>query len=457
MAKAVHKIRLEVDAETAAVLDGQSRICNWLYNELLELAGILRVRYRMDQDPETGRILYTERGLRNLLPALKQLYPFLESVHSSPLKNAALRVSDSIRRHQDARHGRREGESVGWPHFRPWKARWFSLLYDEPGKGFRLEGSELRLALGKDAEGRRLSVTVRAPGASRVLKGKAVKNLRIVQQSGVFYAVFGVERPVPAAKPVHRAIALDPNHRNLAYGVDTDGEAVEIEPPWWLKQLDRRVDELKAQRDRCWRRSVRVPIHDANGRETGRYRWRPSKRWMRYNAALQRVLAQRREQTKTYLATVAQRLYRHYDLVAVGDYTPQGGGLTSGMRRAMNNQSVIARFRDTLSWTALKSGKAFAVFDEAGTTRTCADCGHGVTGGLGPDQREWICPSCGEAHVRDENAARNGLVRLLREREEQGGELSSPVPGSGPVPVTARWTWRVRPSGIKVRGGRAAA
>lgn len=456
MAEAAAKIRLVVDTEAEAQLDGQSRICNWLYNNLLELAGILRESYRRDPIPERGRVLYTERGLRNLLPELKELHPFLKSVHSSPLKNAALRVSDSIRRHQDARHGRRKGAPVGWPRFRPWKARWFSLLYDEPNKGFKLDGNQLRLSLGSDVEGRRLSVTVTAPDAPRVLAGKRIKNLRVVKQHGIFYAVFSVERPVPETRPVRSAIALDPNHKNLAYGVDTDGHAVEIESPWWLKQLDRRVDELKTRRDSCQKRSVLVPILNANGAPTGRYRWRPSKRWQRYDTALKRALATRREQTKTYMATVAQRLCRYYDLVGIGDYAPQGGGITTDMRRAMNNQSVIARFRDALSWTALKSGKSFAAFDESGTTRTCAGCGHRVAGGLAPDVREWTCPACGEAHIRDENAARNGLDRLLREQRKKGGATPS-VPGSGPVSVTARWTWRVRPGGIRSRRGRAAA
>ena len=450
---AVAKIRLTVDADAESVLDGQSRICNWLYNELLEMANVLRARYRLDQDAATGKVLYTERGLRDLLPELRRLYPFLNTVHSSPLKNAALRASDSIRRHQAAKHGRRKGGSVGWPCFRSWKANWFSLLFDEPGKGFRLDGNQLTLSLGKGLEGKRRSVTVHAPDAAKVLADKRVKNLRIVKQHGVFYAVFGIERAVPEAKPIHRAIALDPNHKNLAVGVDTEGNTVEIEDPWWLKRLDRRVDALKARRDRCHKKSVRVPITDKDGQPTGRYYWRPSKRWRRFNAAYQRAMTKRREQTKTFLATVAQRLCRYYDLVGIGDYTPQGGGFTSGMRRAMTNQSVIARFKEALSWTALKSGKVYAEFAEYGTTRTCANCGHVVTGGLDPDVRAWTCPACGQSHGRDENAARNGLQRLLRERREKGG-ATPPVPGSGPVPIRGRWTWRVRPSGIQSRGGR---
>jgi putative transposase len=119
----------------------------------------------------------------------------------------------------------------------------------------------------------------------------------------------------------------------------------------------------------------------------------------------------------------------------------------------MNNQSVIARLKDAVSWTALKSGKASSEFAELGTTRTCADCGHVVEGGLDPTIRAWTCPACGQSHDRDENAARNGLHKLLRERDDIG-TLGVSVPGSGPVPIRGRWTWRVRPRGIQSRGGR---
>jgi len=125
------KMRLEVDERTAAVLDGQSRIANWLYNRLLEEANALRRRFLETRDPHVARVLYTERGLRDRIPALKLEFPFLRTVHSSVLKNAALRLSGAIREYQKSHRGERAGE-VRWPRFRSWKRKWFSLLYDEP-------------------------------------------------------------------------------------------------------------------------------------------------------------------------------------------------------------------------------------------------------------------------------------------------------------------------------------
>src|SRR5438046_9999778 len=72
--KSVVKIGLEVTQAQAAILDSQSKIANWLYNKLLETANDLRQQYRAAPDQERrdqiGLVLYTERGLRNLIPGL---------------------------------------------------------------------------------------------------------------------------------------------------------------------------------------------------------------------------------------------------------------------------------------------------------------------------------------------------------------------------------------------------
>ena len=432
----VVKIPLHVSKEAESILDGQSRICNWLYNHLLEQACELREEYRKEQDPEIAKILYTERGLRNLLPSLKKEFCFLNVVHSSPLKNAALRLSSSIQAYQRSRKGKRKGKDTGWPRFRSWGRNWFSLLYDEPNKGFRLSGKCLRLSLGKgvDRQERYLSLTLEN---AHILKDMEVRNLRIVKQLGLFYAVFTVRVALPEQKKITKVIALDPNHKNLAYGVATDQQALEIEAPLWLKTVDRRLDELSAKRDKCQRFSQKIYLE-----EGGSFYWKPSRRWKKFNNLIENLRRKRRDQTKTFLFTIAQALFKRYDLVAIGDYTPDGTGETKAMRRSMNNQSLIGRFKEILSWVALKSGKAFLEYNEKGTTRTCHHCGYIVDGGLSPSIRHWICSSCETEHVRDENAAMNGLKKVLRDLD-----LEILVPGSG-LALNKRWAWCALPSGV---------
>lgn len=99
------KITLIVTEKQAAVLDSQSKIANWLYNHLLETANGLRQQYRQTQDKQVGRTLYTEHGLPDPIPAIKEQRPFVKAVYSSVLKNAALRLSKAIRDYQEGKHG----------------------------------------------------------------------------------------------------------------------------------------------------------------------------------------------------------------------------------------------------------------------------------------------------------------------------------------------------------------
>ena len=110
MLKAI-KVQLEAEEKTFYSIDGQSKICNWIYNQLLEIANEKKRLFIQTQDKEAAKLVYSQRGLRNLLPSLKKEFPFLKSVHSSPLKNAALRVSASIEAHQKGKKKIRKKES----------------------------------------------------------------------------------------------------------------------------------------------------------------------------------------------------------------------------------------------------------------------------------------------------------------------------------------------------------
>lgn len=337
---------------------------------------------------------------------------------------------------------------MGWPRFRSWQASWFSLLFDEPNKGFKILDDTLQVSLGMGDERKRQSLSFTLKEA-HLLKNQQIRNLRIVKQAGIYYAVFTVQVLLVEAKPVKRIIALDPNHKNMAYGVDTEGNAIEMTAPHWLKPYDKRIDELKSKRDRCDKRAKKVVVTDLQGKPTGKEIHLPSKRWKKYHRTLEKVLHKRQEQTKTFVYTLAHRLCQQYDCIGIGDYTPDGSGITTAMRRDMNNRSLIGRFKETLKWVALKSGKTYIEYDEKGTTRTCHCCEYVNAEGLSPSIRTWECPDCRTNHIRDENAAHNGLKRVLRDLIKKGETLVSLVPSSGLLSVIERWAWCVLPSGVK--------
>ena len=434
---------LPVDHEKRS-LDGQSKICNWLFNNLLERANKLKEEFKASGDTKISKILYSKRGLRNLLPALKEEKPFLKSVHSSPLKNTALRLSKSIQAFQKSRKGQRRGKAQGWPKFKSFKKQFFSLEYEEPNKGYKIQDGYLILSLGLGEKKKRHSLKIAMPD-SNLLKHKNITGLRITKEIGEYFAVFTIVKDLPVAKPIARVIALDPNHKNLAYGVDNNGEAIEIQSPFWLKAYDKRMDELKSKRDRCKRRAHLIQETNDQGGVIRTY-WQSSRRYQRYERVLMRAQAKRREQIKTYRNTVANALCRRYDLISIGDYAPHGGGLNTKMRRAMNNRSTIGKFKAALRWCGQKSGKTVVEWDEKGSTRTCHGCDIALPEGLDPSVRAWICPVCRLHHLRDENSAINGLRRVCKTKGAP--KYIGAVPSSGPVFVKKRWAWRVLPSGV---------
>jgi putative transposase len=306
----------------------------------------------------------------------------------------------------------------------------------------------LSLGMGQDRKHR--SLVLGLPEA-HLLKDKTPRNLRITHELGNYYAIFTIQKELPARKSITKVLALDPNHKNLAYGVDTEGRAIEIASPQWLKIYDKRLDELKSKRDRCNKKSKKIPVLDQRGNPTGKEYFQPSKRWKKYDCALKSALHKRREQTKTFMFTSAHHLFREYDCIGIGDYTPQGGGVTASMRRAMNNRSLMRRWKKTLAWVGRKSGKSFIEFEEKGTTRTCHHCLHVEEKGIPVALREWECLQCQTVHIRDENAAINGLRKIWGDLSlKNEGEFPSIVSGSDLAFVKKRWAWCVLPSGVLV-------
>ncbi len=204
--------------------------------------------------------------------------------------------------------------------------------------------------------------------------------------------------------------------------------------PCFLKVLGRRIDAGRSLRDRCRRASVRMVRPDG------------SVTWRRLNAVLDERWRVRRERTQVSRRTVAGRLYREYDAVFVGDDTPHGGGIGPPRRRAVNHQSLAGRFKETLAWTAARSGKVYGVWAERGATRTCGGRGSVALEGSPPDVRAWTCPGCGARRSRDESAALNGLAQVLTRLG---------VPGSGRLggqaAVRTRRAWRFDGPGIRER------
>ena len=445
------KVRIAADDETLGHFDGQSKICNWLWNRLKQEVEadfhLLSHGYyygAMNEDLERQILsgIYSEQGLRNRVPELKERFPFLRLVHSSPLKNIALRMAKAIDKHRKAKA---TGQDCAWISFKAWRQEWMSIEYEERGKGWKVTGKTLKLSFGAK-DGKHLHKTVRLINPTTGLS--KAKGCRIIREGrDRYFAVFTFSAQKPRIKELKasvplRRVYLDPNQKNFAYGLDASGKGFEIANPKQRIENERLTDLLKGKRDKAVKKSLWVDtVHEDGSISTHA---RPSRQWFKRNAVLERHEQKVREQTKHYHYALANHLCATYDDIGIGNYVPDNTDHGKGRKynRALRNRTTHGEFKKVLLWVATKSGKSARVFDESGTTRTCHVCDYVVEGGIHPKIREWDCPVCKTHHLRDENSCQNGLLKMAT---LEVGSLEMPC--SGPVLVSERCDWHFHPQG----------
>ncbi|WP_200804917.1 RNA-guided endonuclease InsQ/TnpB family protein [Anaerosalibacter sp. Marseille-P3206] len=382
------KIEVIFTKQDELILDGQSKICNWLYNHLLEMT------IKDYKENNNDKKLLTGRNLRNQVPILKQEFIFLYSVHSSPLKNTAIRLKETYKKFFN--------NETGYPKFKSWKKHWFSLYYDEPNKGFKLiENKNLQISLGINKENKRIKVIGKLKENLNLRNTDKIKNFRLCKQQGnKFYAIFCIERKDIDKKETNKWIAIDQNHKNFFVAIDNTGVSYEFEKLPQTKYWDKVIDEIKSKRDLCSRKSKLIET------ETGRSYYLPSKRWTKLNKALDNAYHKRREQIKSSCYSIANWIAKNYDYVAIRDYTPSLNTATyDNMHRSMLNQEIIGEFRNILKWVMERSGKHYSKVDEKDTTKNCCICGNKEK--KDPQIREFTCQKCKTKLSRDINSSVN--------------------------------------------------
>lgn len=404
------KIKLNVNSEQSTILDSQSKMCNKMYNALLE---------RVNQERENGSSLELLKGrnLRDETVKVKRLHRYYYSVHSSPLKNSALRLKKSFEMMNSL--------NTGYPKYRSWTKKWFSLFYDEPKKGIKIKKKSIHISLGYnlDENGKKVRLYVKTTLGERLnlLNSEEIKNYRIIKEHGNYYIIICIEKPSRNKKvDTGKVIAIDPNHTNFFVGIDNEGKSIEFENVYQIKYFDTQIDRLKSKRDICKRKSKK------NISLSGDVYYTPSRRYVRLNKALNKLYHKKRVQTKTALYTIANQVVKEYDVIAIGNYVPDADTIIEKrMNRSMLNQSVISKFRRILEHVCEKKGKTFILADESFTTQTCHHCL--TKKKISPEIRTYTCPNCGITYHRDINSAINiGVkVNILSSSDYENIDLSN--------------------------------
>lgn len=407
------KIELTLDDKSKNILDSQSRMCSKVYNELLELC---------INDKENRHHYLLGRNLRNEVVNIKRQYPYLYSVFSSPLKNAALRLKQAYDNYFISLN---KEHKIGHPKFHSNKIKWFSLFYDEPNKGIKINKRNVRISLGYklDENNKKIRLYVNGILKDSIKNNAIVKNYRITKELNKYYLIVCLDVTYNTNHiSKDRVIAIDPNHTNFFVGIDNKGNSIELAKLDMIKYFDKQIDKVKSKKDKCLKKSKEFTNDD------GTKYYISSRRYQRLEYTLNKLYLKRKSQLKTALYTIANRLCDNYDKIVIGDYTPTlDTAKYKTMHRAMLNQSPIAEFRKILEFVGKKRGVCVEIIDEALTTKTCCICHHIES--HDPSIRSFICPNCNKTLYRDINSAINIGVKanLLSGSDYVSLDLSKPT------------------------------
>ena len=114
-------------------------------------------------------------------------------------------------------------------------------------------------------------------------------------------------------------------------------------------------------------------------------------------------------QKENYIHSVVNELLWYYDTICMEDLNVSGMLKNHNLAKAIQEVGFY-RFKSVLLDKSFNNGKRVVFVNRFyPSSKTCHKCGY-IYKGLTLNEREWKCPSCGEIHDRDLNAAINILT-----------------------------------------------
>lgn len=395
------KFEIDPNDVQRSLLAGHCMAKRVAWNWMLE-----RVKSDIDAhnaDPAHTSVGWTSNALRKAWSDVKaEHFPQWHLYAKDAYESAAVSLSRALMLWKARSKGRR----VGFPRFK------------RSMHGYNVGGDR---AFVRDDRHIRITVVgvLRTKESTRKLRrlldsGQArIYRASVSTRAGRWYVSFNVEMFRPAATPLlpDSVVGVDVGVKHLAVVVSESGEVVErFANPRPLSKAERRLNRYNRMLSR--RRSP------GKGGDLG-----ASNRWRKQREKTNRLHKRVADRRLDACHKASTRVARTHGTMVVEKLNVSGMLRNKRLAKAIAD-SGMGRIRPLLESKAPRFGSKCVVVDLwFPSSKLCSGCGS-KNETLTLNTRRWTCTSCGAAHDRDENAARN----LARHRTASAAET---CPGDG--------------------------
>ena len=358
------KGRLYPTEEQARQINQTIGCCRYVYNHML-------ARQQKAYARRKAHLSYID--MQNLLPRMKAYLPWLAEADSQALKYACRQLSDAYQRFFKGLGGK--------PKFKNKRHNTQSYTTTNSATIHILDGAVKLPLLG----------VVKCRGL-RHFEGKIAKATVQRTPTGKYFVsiLYKVEVDEPAQAPEGNVLGIDVGIKDFA--VDSNG--VHYENP---KYLAKSLKKLRREQ-RCLSR--RAP--KSKNREKQRL----------HVAKVHEYISNQR---CDHHHKLSRKLVDENQVIGVEDLNVKGMVRNRRVARYITDAGWN-EFLRMLEYKAAWSGRTLVKVPRFfPSSQTCSCCGFKNPAVKDLKVRHWVCPVCGQAHQRDENAAKNILQETLRQ------------------------------------------